>query len=136
MLSPLPKKRFMAVQVITATAQRKRRVRITPSRDEALGRLDLTVLFVLPIVVSHLFHIQGQHPGRIRLDHSARHHGVTTMDRSRTVMTLQTAWTLKAGGMQIVTAVKHQGGVGALICTTRKWGGQLCGPTGTASLCK
>jgi hypothetical protein len=61
---------------------------MTQASDEALGRFDFTILLVLPILVAHLFHIEGQHPMRARLDEGGRDHGMTKRHLAYTVLTL------------------------------------------------
>jgi hypothetical protein len=109
-------KQFLAVQVISSNEQRKLWVLLTSSRHEAFGGFDLTILFVVAIFVSPLFHIYGLHPMRPRFDQWARDHRMAQVHLARTVTALQPTWALQAGGRKIVAASQHQRVGGALIC--------------------
>ena len=59
---------FVALEIIAPDNQRQLGMFLTQSRDQAFGRIDFTVLFVMTITVTHLFDIERPHPMRTRFD--------------------------------------------------------------------
>src|SRR5215471_9097880 len=88
----------------SAPCARSLRVLLAQTVDEAFRRIAFTVLFVLPITITHFFHIERQYPVRPRFDQCGRPHRVPPVPLALGIGALSTARALDGSRVKRGTA--------------------------------